>query len=49
MLNLKLEIEEIKSKINNHDKNIELVFKYLDELIEKKETTKPRKKIGYKK
>jgi len=46
VLNLKLEIEAIKSKINNHDKNIELVFKYLDELIEKK--NEPRQKIGFK-
>ena len=46
-LNLKLEIEEIKKKLSNQGKNIELVFNYLDELIEKKE--KPRKKISYKK
>ena len=46
-LNLKVEIEEIKMKLTNHSKNIELVFNYLDELIEKKE--KPRNKIGYKK
>jgi hypothetical protein len=46
-LNLKLEIEEIKKKLTNHSKNIELVFNYLDELIEKKD--KPRSKIGYKK
>jgi len=32
-LNVKLEIEEIKKKLENHDKNIELVFSYLDELI----------------
>lgn len=32
---LKLEIEEIKKKLKNQDKNIELVFTYLDELIEK--------------
>ncbi|WP_317898235.1 ORF6N domain-containing protein [Aurantibacillus circumpalustris] len=44
---LRLEIEHIKKKLNNHSQNIELVFKYLDELIEKKESTKPRKKIGY--
>ena len=35
-LSLKLEIEEIKKKLSNHGKNIELVFNYLDELIEKK-------------
>jgi hypothetical protein len=46
-LNLKLEIEEIKKKLSNQSKNIELVFSYLDELIEKKES--PRKQIGYKK
>jgi hypothetical protein len=47
-LSLKNEIEEIRKKLNNHDKNIELVFNYLDELMEKQENTEPRKKIGYK-
>ena len=47
-LNLKLDIEEIKKKLTNHSKNIELVFNYLDELIEKKDDEKPRNKIGYK-
>jgi hypothetical protein len=42
---LKLEIEQIKKKLANHGQNIELVFRYLDELIEKKD--KPRKKVGY--
>lgn len=42
---LKLEIEKIKKKIDNHDKNIEIVFRYFDELLKNKE--KPRKKIGY--
>lgn len=45
--NIKLEIEEIKKNLSNQNKNIELVFHYLDELIEKKE--KPITKIGYKK
>jgi hypothetical protein len=44
---LKLEIELIKKKISNQNQNIELVFKYLDELIEKNDKPKPRKKIGY--
>jgi hypothetical protein len=48
-LSLRLEIEDIKKKMNNHDKNIELVFSYLDELVEKKESGKGRNKIGYKK
>lgn len=46
-LNLKLEIEEIKKKIKNQSKNIELVFDYLDQLIGKK--SEHRTKIGYKK
>ena len=48
-LNLKLEVEAIKKKLVNHDKNIELVFSYLDELIEKREHKTERTKIGYKK
>ena len=48
---LRLDIEKIKKKLDNQDKNMEIVFKYLDELIDKKEsqeTVKPRTKIGYK-
>lgn len=45
---LRLEIEKIKHKLNNHDKNIELVFQYLDELTEKKEKVVPRNFIGFK-
>lgn len=45
---LRLAIEEIKSKTINNTKNIELVFQYLDELLDKKEKSKPIKKIGYK-
>ena len=48
-LTTKLEIEEIKKKLINHDKNIELVFNYLDELIEKQDVKVERTKIGYKK
>jgi hypothetical protein len=33
-LSMKLDFEEIKKKLANQDKNIELVFQYLDELIE---------------
>jgi len=44
---LLLRMEKIERKLSNQNKNIELVFNYLDELIEKKE--KPRSKIGYKK
>jgi hypothetical protein len=45
---LRLEIEKIKTKLNNQDKNMEIVFQYLDELIEHKTDVKPRKGIGYK-
>jgi len=46
-LSIKLEIEEIKKQLVNHDKNIELVFSYLDELVEK-HNNPPRKAIGFK-
>lgn len=45
---LRIAIEEIRKKTDNNSANIELVFQYLDELIEKKENKKPMKKIGYK-
>jgi hypothetical protein len=47
-LSLKLEIEEIRKKVQNQDKNIELVFSYLDELITRQEKNPPRKSIGFK-
>ncbi|MGY0425243.1 MAG: ORF6N domain-containing protein [Polaribacter sp.] len=47
-LSLRLVIEKIKKKVTNQSKNIELVFSYLDELIDKKENKKERTKIGYK-
>jgi hypothetical protein len=47
-LSIRLEIEEIKKQLSNHDKNIELVFSYLDELIDKQENSTPRKAIGFK-
>jgi hypothetical protein len=45
---LRLEIEDIKKKVNNQNKNIEIVFKYLDELLDKKEQGPQRESIGYK-
>ena len=45
---LRLDIEKIKRKLDNQDKNMEIVFRYLDELLDKKENPKPRVKIGYK-
>ncbi|MBA2583661.1 MAG: ORF6N domain-containing protein, partial [Bacteroidetes bacterium] len=46
---LRLAIEKLEKKTDNQGKNIELVFQYLDELLEKKENPKPRQQIGYKK
>jgi hypothetical protein len=46
---MKIDILQIQKKLENHDKNIELVFSYLDELTEKKEKESNRVKIGYKK
>jgi len=47
-LGLKLDIEEIKKKIENQNRNIELVFTYLDELIEKHDKQASRPEIGFK-
>ncbi|MCD6020105.1 MAG: hypothetical protein K0S53_3226 [Bacteroidetes bacterium] len=43
---LRTEVEKIKRKLDNQDKNMEVVFRYLDELLEKKEIRRTR--IGYK-
>ena len=47
-LTLKLDIEEIKERLQNQDKTIKLVFGYLDKLMEKQKKPEPRRKIGYK-
>jgi regulator of replication initiation timing len=46
-LSLRIEVESIKKKLTNHDKSIELVFSYLDELLEKQENPVPRRQIGF--
>ncbi|MFB9843952.1 ORF6N domain-containing protein [Mucilaginibacter ginsenosidivorans] len=46
-----LQIERLKGKLDNQDKNMEIVFRYLDELserIQKPPEVVPRKRIGYK-
>lgn len=45
---LRLAIEQLEKKTDNNTKNIEIVFRYLDEFIEKNESQRPRKQIGYK-
>lgn len=43
---IRVEVEKIKKKVDNQDKNIEVIFRYFDELLEQK--AQPRKEIGYK-
>lgn len=43
---LLLEMESIRKKVTGQDEKIELIFNYLKQFIQKKET--PRKQIGYK-
>ena len=45
---LQLEIADIKKKVDQHNKNIEQVFIYLDELMSKPALAPVRKRIGYK-
>ena len=46
---LRLEVEKIKKKLDNQDKNMEVVFRYLDELLQKKDQSQlERQSIGYK-
>ncbi len=45
---LRREMERIKSKLDNHDKNVELLFSYFDELIEKEKKGKTKQQIGFK-
>jgi hypothetical protein len=47
-LSVRIEIEEIKKKLENQDKNIELVFSYLDELIEKHDKNRSVQIKGFK-
>ena len=45
---IRLAIEELRKKTDNNTQNIEVVFQYLDELLDKKDNEKPRVQIGYK-
>lgn len=44
---IRLIIEELRRKTENNTKNIEIVFQYLDELLDKQENAVPRQQIGY--
>lgn len=43
---MRLDVEKIRNKVDNQDKNIEVIFRYFDELLDQKQ--QPRKSIGYK-
>jgi hypothetical protein len=45
---IRLAIEKLEKKTENNQKNIELVFQYIDELVVSKDNVEPRKQIGYK-
>ncbi|MEJ7693816.1 ORF6N domain-containing protein [Daejeonella sp.] len=45
---IRIEVEKIKSRLGNQDKNMEIVFRYLDELIDRKAEPRSRKRIGFK-
>ncbi len=46
---LRFDIEHIKGKLDTNDKNMEIVFGYLDELLRQKSFVDlPRKRIGFK-
>ena len=49
---ISLAIKKLEKKTDNNTKNIEVIFQYMDELTDKKEsiqcTIKPRKQIAYK-
>jgi uncharacterized membrane-anchored protein YjiN (DUF445 family) len=47
---IKLEIEKIKKELSSQEKNLEIVFNYLDELSTwlPKKASEPRKRLGYK-
>ena len=44
---IKLEMEKIKSQLEDHDNNIQELFTYIDELIKEHEKPGPMKKIGF--
>ena len=47
-LRLQLDIEILKKKLKNQDKSIDLVFRYLDGLMQEKMIPEPRKRVGFK-
>ena len=47
-LNIQLDLELIKNKLDSQDQNIELLFNYLNELMDKHDSPEPRNPVGFK-
>jgi len=47
-LNIQLDIEMIKIKLDNQDENIEMLFNYLNELMDKHDNPEPRNPLEFK-
>lgn len=47
-LNIQLDIEMIKNKLDSQDQIIELLFNYLNELMDKYDNPEPRNPLGFK-
>ena len=47
-LRLHLDVELIKKKLENQDRNIEIMFSYLDELMEIRDNPEPRNPLSFK-
>ncbi|MDN3550181.1 hypothetical protein [Mucilaginibacter aquaedulcis] len=45
---IRLAIEQLKKRLSKTDKNLEMVFLYLDELNDKQEAQPKRTRIGFK-
>ncbi len=43
----RIDIEEIRKHLESHDKSIDEILTYLDELIKEQEKPQPRKRIGF--
>ena len=42
---IRMEIEKIKNKFDNQEKNMQIVLRYLDKLLEKQERPNPLRNI----
>ena len=47
-LEIQFDIEMIKNKLENQDQDIELLFHYLNELMDKHDNPDPRNPVGFK-